>query len=113
MELAVMILKLVKDLPTAVSIALSGLAIVIVGWAHFRKVDMAAKTSTSSIENQQIETLMKQIKLLIDELTQARHQLAEIHNQNIHLMEQLRSANQRISELEITVANSKRGQLDV
>lgn len=107
MELAVEILKLMKELPVAVSVILSLGAAVIVGFAHYRKIDIANKTSSSSIQEQQIESLMKQIKLLSEELTQARHQLTEIHNQNIKLMEQLRSANQRIGELEIAIAESK------
>lgn len=107
---AIEILKLIQGLPVAVSIALSAAAVSIVGYAILKKFDITDKTSSSSIHDQQIESLMKQVKLLSEELTLARQQLAEIHNQNIKLMEQLRSANQRIGELELTLQQSKHSE---
>jgi hypothetical protein len=43
---------------------------------------------------------LEQVAFLSEELTKARKQLAEIHEQNIKLMEEVRESNKRIQELE-------------
>lgn len=100
MELIKELFTLFAHLPTAISIFMSGIALVLVWWMNHRKVDIEEKTSSSSIHERQMQSLMKQIELLSEELEKTRQQLNDLHQQNIELMTQLREANRRIGELE-------------
>ena len=100
MELLKELFTLFSHLPTAISIVMSGVALLLVWWMNFRKVDIEEKTSSSAIHERQIDSLMKQIELLSEELEKTRQQLNDLHTQNIELMTQLREANRRIGELE-------------
>lgn len=100
MEMTISLDQLLSNTPALISGISSILAIVFATWLKMRNVDIEAKTSAGSFQVKQIETLMSQIVLLSDELTKTRNQLTEMHEQNITLMEELRSANHRIGELE-------------
>lgn len=101
------IAALVKDLPAAVSVAISVLAIILTWFLNYKKVDIEDKSAFNNVQQQQVKSLMDQIELLSRELHQAREQMADIHNQNIQLMEQLRLSNRRISELENMIERYK------
>lgn len=88
------------SLPATASVLISILAIGLTWFLNYKKVEVEDKNSFNNIQQQQVKSLMDQIELLSRELQQAREQLANIHNQNIQLMEQLRLSNRRISELE-------------
>lgn len=107
MELVTALLGLLQNLPIAISAGISIFAVIIVAYLHYRKVSIEDRNTSSTIQEQQIKSLMEQIKLLSDELMQARTQLHDIHNQNIKLMEQLRDANKRIGELEILLSKDQ------
>ena len=77
------------------------LAIITAGFFYIRKIDIEARTSTSSIELKRIESLMSQINQLNNELSETREELMKMHEQNMKLMLELRESNARISELEI------------
>lgn len=85
---------------SAVSAAFGIAALVFGGYLFFRKTNIAEVTSVGTLQQQQITSLLTQIEFLSTELAKARTQLAEIHEQNIHLMEQVRESNKRIQELE-------------
>jgi Tfp pilus assembly protein PilO len=108
MEMTLELGSIFKDLPTLVSVVLSLAALAVTGWLHFRKVNIEDKTSSSSVHERQVKSLIEQIDQLSDDLKEARNQLAEIHNQNVELMKQLRSANHRIAELEVVIQEAKR-----
>lgn len=91
---------LTKSLPAAASIVFSLLAIFLAFYLQRRKINIEEKTSITSSQQKQIDSLMQQITLLSDELEKTRDQLSELHNQNVQLMGQLREANKRIGELE-------------
>lgn len=78
------------------SLAVLGLG----GYLFLRKTEIEEVTSAGALHTQQIESLMQQVKLLSEELTMARTQLKEIHEQNIALMQQVRDSALRIQELE-------------
>lgn len=66
----------------------------------FKKTNIQEITSVGTIQHQQIEGLMQQVTLLSEELSKARKQLSDIHEQNVVLMQQVRDSNKRIQELE-------------
>ena len=65
-----------------------------------KKTNIEEVTSVGTLQHQQIDGLMGQVRFLSEELTKAREQLTEIHVQNIKLMQQVRESNLRIQELE-------------
>lgn len=100
MELTIAVDTLLTNAPTTISVTVAVLSAIYAGYLKYRKVDIEDKTSVSSIQSNQVKSLMDQITLLSDELVKTRTQLTELHEQNIHLMEELREANRRIGELE-------------
>lgn len=96
-----------KNIPVAASAFLSLLVLFVAYVLQNRKINIEEKTSISSTQQKQLETLMHQITLLSDELDKTRDQLSELHNQNIELMTQLREANRRIGELEALLEKHK------
>lgn len=86
----------VGALPTVVALAVLGFG----AYLFLRKTEIEEVTSAGVLHTTQIESLMQQVKLLSEELTLARTQLKEIHDQNIALMQQVRDSNKRIQELE-------------
>jgi len=108
MEMTLDIGSFISDLPTTISVVFSLVALAITGFLHFRKVNIEDKTSSSSVHERQVKSLIDQIDQLSEDLKEARKQLQEIHNQNIELMKQLRNANHRIAELEIVIQEAKR-----
>ena len=89
------------------SFLISFVALVAGGWLYFRKTNIDQVTSVGSLQQAQIKSLLEQIEFLSTELAKARSQLAEIHEQNVHLMEQIRDSNKRIQELEILLGHNK------
>jgi septal ring factor EnvC (AmiA/AmiB activator) len=69
-------------------------------WLYFRKTNIEEITSIGTLQQKQITSLLEQIQFLAEELSKARNQIAEIHEQNVHLMQQVRESNHRIQELE-------------
>lgn len=100
-------MALAKAVPPSASVFLSLVAIFVAFMLQRKKINIEEKTSISTTQKQQIETLMAQITLLSDELEKTREQLTELHNQNIELMTQLREANRRIGELEALLDKNK------
>jgi TolA-binding protein len=90
------------------SLIISAISLIIGGWLFFRKTNIDHFTSVGSLQQKQIKSLLDQIDFLSNELVKARSQLAEIHDQNIQLMEQIRESNKRIQELEIIIGHSRR-----
>ena len=109
MDISDILLATIKGAPTFLSVTMSAITLGLFFLYHKRKSDIDEKNATNNAAKQQIEVLMHQLEVLSNELTEARKQLTEIHDQNIKLMEQLRKANIRISELEVLLAarNSK------
>lgn len=101
MEIIPILVNLTSQVNGAVGLIISLFAIVVVAWAGYKKVDVDERTSNSMVHERQIDSLINQIDLLSKELTLARNQLTEIHEQNINLMSHLRLANHRITELEV------------
>jgi K+/H+ antiporter YhaU regulatory subunit KhtT len=97
----------VKNLPASASILVSVVAILVAFVLQRKKINIEEKTSISSTQQQQIQTLMNQITFLSEELEKTREQLTDLHNQNIELMTQLREANRRIGELEALLDKHK------
>lgn len=59
---------------------------------------------TNSISS---KNLMDHINILNNELEKTRVQLTDLHNQNLELMEKIREANKKISELENALVELK------
>ena len=99
------IAQLLSTVPAGVSMAISLDTIALVWYLNYKKVTVESEDTGSNIHQRQVSSLLAQVELLSKELNQAREQLTEIHEQNIQLMEQLRIANRRISELETLIDN--------
>jgi peptidoglycan hydrolase CwlO-like protein len=82
------------------SFLISMSTLIFGGWLYFRKTNIEEVTSVGTLQQKQITSLLEQIQFLAEELTKARTQIAEIHEQNVHLMQQVRESNHRIQELE-------------
>lgn len=100
MELTPIIVAMLENVPTVVSVTFAIVAASIAAWINFRKVDVEGVTSLGAVHNNQVKLLLEQIELLSNELKEAREQLHLIHQQNVQLMEQVRASNRRIGELE-------------
>lgn len=92
------------DYGNIVSVIMGIITLGIGVYVFFRKTNIEEYTSKNTIQVDQTKSLLEQIHFLSEELTKARHQLTEIHNQNLELMERLRQANQRIQHLELFIA---------
>jgi septal ring factor EnvC (AmiA/AmiB activator) len=99
MEIIVAGLNLMSNSGGA-SFLISLAAIIVGGVLYFRKTNIEGVTSIGTLQQEQIKGLMSQIEFLSQQLTSARKQLAEIHEQNVHLMEEVRDSKRRIQELE-------------
>ncbi len=103
MELTLDIGNTLQHLPTSISLVASVGALFFGVWLKTKKINVEDKVSSSNIQVMQVESLMKQINLLSDELDKTRQQLTDLHLQNVQLMAQLREANKRIGELEASL----------
>ena len=104
----VALLKMVEGSSGLAGIFISVSSLIIGGWLFFRKTNIEEVTSVGTLQQKQITSLLEQIQFLSEELTKARHQLAEIHEQNVNLMQQVRDSNQRMQELERLMESNKR-----
>ena len=102
--------KHLTELPSSVSMALSIISALIAGWMYIKKVNIDEKTSNSSIQKIQITSLLEQIEMLSTDLTLARQQIRQLHEQNVQLMVELREANTRITAMESALDRKKFGR---
>lgn len=89
------------------SVILSFLALIGGAIFYFKKTKIDEYTSVGTVQHQQIDSLLEEVKLLSEELSKARQQLSEIHEQNVKLMVQIRESNLRIQELEDIIHANK------
>lgn len=129
-DLILNIPKLLEGLPQSVSTLVIVLLVLIgVRWKE-KKTNVEVRKVDDDIRGQQISGLMAQIKVLTDQIKtltediahyqvqigELRSQLDDQYRQNIQLTTQLKEANKRISELEISLAlydNAKTNGVDV
>lgn len=129
-DLVLNIPKLLEGLPQTVSTLVIVLLVLIgVRWKE-KKTNVEVRKVDDDIRGQQISGLMAQIKVLTDQIKtltediahyqvqigELRSQLDDQYRQNIQLTTQLKEANKRISELEISLAlydNAKTNGVDV
>jgi len=109
MEYPVDLVKLLTNLPASFSFIASIVILVLGLWLKVKKTDYEGKKSESDIQVARVESLMRQINLLSEELDKTRNQLADLHRQNLELMLQLREANKRIGQLEIALEKASVG----
>ena len=104
-----LIIAALKGLETSggASFFISLIVLIIGGVLYFRKTNIDQLTSVGTLQQAQVKSLLSQIELLSEELTKARHQLAEIHEQNVRLMEEVRDSKHRIQELEQLLENHR------
>lgn len=95
--------SLLTQLPASVSIAFTSVSVAVTGWLYYRRVNIEERTSVSSIQKMQVTSLLEQIEMLSADLMLARHQIRQLHEQNVQLMAELREANQRIAAMEATL----------
>lgn len=93
-------ISVLGGLPSFVAGSISVAILLFGGILFAKKTNIEEVTSMGTLQHQQIDGLMGQVRFLSEELTKAREQLTEIHVQNIKLMQQVRESNLRIQELE-------------
>jgi len=106
MELTLELGKILADSPASNGVLVTLSIVVFLMWLKNKKALIEEKKSDREVQSEQVESLMQQLKLLSEELDKTRKQLHELHDQNVILMGQLRSANQRISELEVLIGHA-------
>lgn len=129
-DLVLNIPKILEGLPQSLSTLIIVLLVLIaVRWKE-KKTNVEVRKVDDDIRGQQISGLMAQIKVLTDQIKtltedianyqvqigELRGQLDDQYRQNILLSTQLKEANKRISELEISLAlydNAKTNGVDV
>ena len=85
------------------SVAAAIIAIAILAFAgvlYVKKTNIEEVTSVGTVQHQQIDALLNQVKFLSEELSKARDQISAIHEQNLRLMQQVRESSLKIQELE-------------
>jgi TolA-binding protein len=97
------LLALLKDASAFATPVTAALSLILAAFIYLRRVNIDERTTTSDIELRRIDSLMKQIDQLTRELDETRKQIIELHNQNVQLMVQLRDANAKISDLEVSI----------
>jgi len=102
--------RLFSELPTSVSVAFSAISALLAGWMYFKRVNIEERTSTTNIQKMQVTSLIEQIEMLSADLTLARQQIRQLHDQNMQLMIDLRAANQRIAAMEAALDRRKFGR---
>lgn len=93
MEGLTLLLTLLKDAPAAVTLTVAFVAATFAMFLYSRKINIEDVTSIG-------KTLSTQLASQASLVTTLSQQIAELHAQNIHLMEELRKANAKIDELE-------------
>lgn len=99
--------KILGNIPATASIVISLVAIGLTWFLNLKKVNIQETQTVQQASQQQVQLLMEQIELLSKQLQQAREQLLGLHNQNITLMGQIRSSQQRIIDLERALAERR------
>ena len=97
----------IVQLPGLLPIVIAVAVLIFGAFVLSKKTIIEENTSAGALHSQQVDTLMAQIKMLSDELTMARKQLHEIHEQNMDLMKQVRDSNIRIQELELALGKGR------
>lgn len=88
--------------------AIVALAILaFAGVLYIKKTNIEEVTSVGSMQHQQIDDLLNQVKFLSEELAKAREQISVIHEQNLRLMQQVRESSLKIHELEDVINRNK------
>ena len=107
MELMEILMVLIQNVPTTISMVLSVFAISMAIYLNGKKIKNESRSTEIDVHEKQVKLLLSQVEILSKDLATARDQLNIIHNQNIELMKQLRDANARIGELEILLSQSR------
>lgn len=93
MEGLTLLLALFKDAPAAVTLTVGFVVSVFAMFLYSRKINIEDVTSIGKTLSTQLASQAALVTTLSD-------QIAELHAQNIHLMQELRKANAKIDELE-------------
>ena len=99
-EIITAVLAPVGNISSAAAAIIAIAILIFAGVLYVKKTNIEEVTSVGTLQHQQIDGLMGQVRFLSEELMKAREQLTEIHVQNIKLMQQVRESNLRIQELE-------------
>lgn len=87
-------------LPSFVAGSISVAILLFGGILFAKKTNIEEVTSVGTVQHQQIDALLNQVRFLSEELSKARDQISAIHEQNLRLMQQVRESSLKIQELE-------------
>lgn len=93
MEGLTLLFAALKDAPAAVTLTVAFVTAVFAMFLYSRKINIEDVTSIGKTLSTQLTSQAALVSTLSE-------QIAELHAQNIHLMEELRKANAKIDELE-------------
>ena len=99
-EIITAVLAQVGNISSAVAAIIAIAILVFAGVLYVKKTNIDEVTSVGTVQHQQIDALLDQVKFLSEELSKARDQISAIHEQNLRLMQQVRESSLKIQELE-------------
>lgn len=99
-EIITAVLAPVGNISGAAAAILAIAILIFAGVLYVKKTNIEEVSSVGTIQHQEIEALLDQVKFLSEELTKARDQISAIHEQNLRLMHQVRESSLKIQELE-------------
>ena len=103
MDIVVGILSALFESSVELAIFFGLIAASIVFLWFQKKMNMDSLNNLNKNQSEQIDSLVKQLEYVSAELTKARIQLSEIHDQNTRLMTQVRDYSRKITTLEQSI----------
>ena len=99
-EIITAVLAPVGNISSAAAAIIAIAILIFAGVLYVKKTNIEEVTSVGTVQHQQIDALLNQVRFLSEELSKARDQISAIHEQNLRLMQQVRESSLKIQELE-------------
>ena len=99
-EIITAVLAPVGNISGAAAAIIAIAILIFAGVLYVKKTNIEEVTSVGTVQHQQIDALLNQVRFLSEELSKARDQISAIHEQNLRLMQQVRESSLKIQDLE-------------
>jgi predicted nucleic acid-binding Zn-ribbon protein len=97
-----LIVAIMKDMPGYATLILGVLALGFALLIRIRKLDLDEITSIGTLQSNQLQSLQQLVATLTEELTRARDQLTEIHEQNMQLKTKVQALEELVKKYQTT-----------
>lgn len=102
-SLAITGFKFLAGTSTNLALLVGAVVLIYLAFFYSNKSNSENTEKISKTQQEQINSLLEQVKFLSEELVKARVQLTEIHELNVQLMGKVRDSSIRIQDLEDTI----------